>query len=106
MYCSMYSCCYVMTEIRQTVTVSRQRLGKHVPMATNTHAITEEECFLHGPCRDVITRTVGAMNSAGDQFCMGGCEEKSWLQESGCEEKNLCVILGVCNSVRLLQFLR
>jgi hypothetical protein len=86
-------------------TVSRQRLGKHVAAAMNMHAITEERCFLHGPCQDVITRTVGAMNSPAVQFCMGGCEEQSQLQECGCEEKLLCVILGVCNSVRLLQLL-
>jgi hypothetical protein len=36
------------------------------------------------------------------QFCTGGCEEKSQLQECSCEEKTLCVISGVCNSVRLL----
>jgi hypothetical protein len=50
-----------------TATVSGQRLGKHVPAATNMHALIElllkTACFLRGPCRDVITRTVGAMSS-------------------------------------------
>jgi hypothetical protein len=36
------------------------------------------------------------------QFCTGGCEEKNYLQGCGCEGKTLCVIFGVCNSVRLL----
>jgi hypothetical protein len=40
-----------------TQPVSGQQLGKHV------HA-TIEQCFLCGPCREVITRTVGAMSSA------------------------------------------
>jgi hypothetical protein len=58
------------------VTVSGQRLGKHVSAATNTHAIIEllleTGYFLCGPCRDVIiTRTVGAMNS---DPCGGGVE--------------------------------
>jgi hypothetical protein len=35
-------------------------------------------------------------------FCMGGCEEKNYLQECDCEEKNLCVIFGLCNSLRVL----
>jgi hypothetical protein len=44
-----------------------QQLGKHVPTAMNMHAtielLLETECLLCGPCRDVITRTVGAMTS-------------------------------------------
>jgi hypothetical protein len=36
---------------------SGQRLGKHVPAATDTNA-TEGRCFLCGPCRDAITGTV------------------------------------------------
>jgi hypothetical protein len=41
---------------------SGQQLGNHIPAATNTHEKTEERCFLCGPCREVITNTVGAMN--------------------------------------------
>jgi hypothetical protein len=41
-------------------TVSGQRLGKHVPAATNTHAtielLLETGCFLCGPCRDLISK--------------------------------------------------
>jgi hypothetical protein len=42
---------------------SWQRLSKHVPAATDNNAKTEEQCFLYGSCRDVITMTVGAMSS-------------------------------------------
>jgi hypothetical protein len=41
--------------------VSEQQIGKHVPAATNTHATIEEQRFLCGPCREVITRAVGAV---------------------------------------------
>jgi hypothetical protein len=33
-----------------------QRLGKHVPAATDTKATIEEPCFLSGSCRDVISK--------------------------------------------------
>jgi hypothetical protein len=36
------------------------------------------------------------------QSYTGGYEEKSLLQECGYEEKTFCVILGACNSVKLL----
>jgi hypothetical protein len=39
-----------------TGTVSGQRLGKHVPEATDTNATIEELCFLCGPFRDVISK--------------------------------------------------
>jgi hypothetical protein len=61
--CSVYSCYGNGCEIgRYTTTVSEQRLGKHVPVTTNTHATVdlqlETVCFLCGPCRDVMSRTV------------------------------------------------
>jgi hypothetical protein len=34
-------------------TVSAQRLGKHMPVATDTNSTIEERCFLCGPCRDI-----------------------------------------------------
>jgi hypothetical protein len=43
--------------------ISGQRLGKHVPAVMDTNATIEERCFLCGPCRDVITRTVWAFSS-------------------------------------------
>jgi hypothetical protein len=59
---------------------------KHIPAATNTHAtielLLEKGCFLCGPCRDVITRTVGAMSSfvrrrpAGNGFSTEAEESK------------------------------
>jgi hypothetical protein len=42
-----------------TSSVSRQRLGKHVPAAKDTIATIEELCFLCGPCRDVISKGQG-----------------------------------------------
>jgi hypothetical protein len=42
--------------------VSGQQLGKHAPAAMNTHATIEERYFLRVPCREVITRTVGAIS--------------------------------------------
>jgi hypothetical protein len=50
----------VFTVVRAAA-VSGQHLGKHVPVAMDTNATIEERCFLCGPCREVITRTVGAM---------------------------------------------
>jgi hypothetical protein len=46
------SCLFVCMCI--TLTTTRQRLGKHVPAATNIHAATKEfldVLFLFGPCR-------------------------------------------------------
>jgi hypothetical protein len=61
---------------RDKVNKQRSFLGNgSVPAATNTHARIEERCFLCGPCREVITRTVGAMNSV--EFSTGSCEENS-----------------------------
>jgi hypothetical protein len=48
---------------------SGQRLGKYVPAATDNRTI-EERCFLCGPRREVISRTVGAMTAV--EFCKGG----------------------------------
>jgi hypothetical protein len=43
--------------------VSEQRLSKHIPATTDMKATIGELYFLCGPCRDVITWTVGAMIS-------------------------------------------
>jgi hypothetical protein len=40
--------------------VSGQRLGKHVPTATNPDATIEEICFLLGPYGGVVRKTIGA----------------------------------------------
>jgi hypothetical protein len=56
------------------VTVTSQRLGKHVRAATNADATIEDRRFLCGPCREVITRTIRArsqLNSAREA-------EKRW----------------------------
>jgi hypothetical protein len=36
---------------QEQTAVAKERLGKYVPAATDTHA-TEERCFHRGPCRD------------------------------------------------------
>jgi hypothetical protein len=49
--------------------VSKQRLGKHFLLATDTNAKIDERCSLCGPFRDVITRIVGSvslLSSAGE----------------------------------------
>jgi hypothetical protein len=51
-----------------TSAVSEQQLGKHVPAATDTNATIVERYFLIGPCREVITRTVGATNSVDSEL--------------------------------------
>jgi ribosomal protein S14 len=38
--------------------VSEQRLSKHVPEETNTHAKIEERCFRCGPRQGVILKTI------------------------------------------------
>jgi hypothetical protein len=53
----------VLFSVVRVATVSRQRLGKHFPAETNTHATYEELLetrFYVGPCRDVITETIEA----------------------------------------------
>jgi hypothetical protein len=50
----------------ETKFVSRQQLGKHVPAARDKHATIEycrKRCFIHGPCKGVIRKTVGATKS-------------------------------------------
>jgi hypothetical protein len=40
--------------------ISRQRLGKHIPVGTDTHATIEVLCFLLSLCTGVIRQTNGA----------------------------------------------
>jgi hypothetical protein len=42
---------------------SKQRLGRHVPAATVTHAAGEKGCCLGGPPRGVIKKRTRATNS-------------------------------------------
>jgi hypothetical protein len=46
--------------------VSGQRLGKHVPATTVTHAAG---CCLRGPCKVVINKRTGAISSV--ELCKG-----------------------------------
>jgi hypothetical protein len=55
---------------REQTAAAREWLSKHVPATTDTHA-TEERCFLHGPCRDIISK--GARLELGQLVC----EEKT-----------------------------
>jgi hypothetical protein len=50
------SLCNALNIYECTAHVSGQRLGKHVPAATVTNATIEEQCFLCGPFRDVISK--------------------------------------------------
>jgi hypothetical protein len=97
----------VLSEAR-VPTVSRQRLCKQAPAETNTHAIIEvlfETGFSVGPCRDVITVTIGAIKSV----LYGNLKKRasdSWLQE--CSDENPaverryleCVIQWDCVKIR------
>jgi hypothetical protein len=66
---------YTLAATLYSATVSGQRLRKHVPAVTNTHAIIklllETGFSVCGPCRNVKTRTAGAMSSSP---CGGGIE--------------------------------
>jgi hypothetical protein len=53
---SSYSPLCAVCRAGYTREVSGQRLGKHVPAATDTNATIEEPCFLCGPCRGVIIK--------------------------------------------------
>jgi hypothetical protein len=57
-----------------------QQLSEHVSAATDMHATIEEQCFVYGPCREVMTRTVRAIRSV--EFCTGGCEDRTWAHEA------------------------
>jgi hypothetical protein len=89
--------------------VAERWLGKHVPVARqqiiNTATVGLQQwnnCFLRDPYLDVISKGQSQL-----LVLYGGPWRKqlvarvfSW--KSGCEQKILCVILGVCNSVWLL----
>jgi hypothetical protein len=51
----------ILNKLEQTA-VATERLGKHVPAATDTHATEERRC-LRGSCRGVIKKTTGATKS-------------------------------------------
>jgi hypothetical protein len=70
--------------------VSRQRLGKHVPAATDAHSTIDVLCFLLGQFKGVIRKTNGVTESVlyGSQWRKGfswkgaavqrGHEHRSW----------------------------
>jgi hypothetical protein len=55
-YFSNVACRVVTMQRPHTKAVSGQRLGKHIPAATDTNATIEELCFICGPCRDIISK--------------------------------------------------
>jgi hypothetical protein len=55
--------------------VARERLGKHVLTATDTHAIYERRC-LRELCRGVTRKIIGAIS----QFCTGGSSNGASVQ--------------------------
>lgn len=57
--------------------VSGQHLGKHVTAATDTNATIKERCYLCGPCRKVITRTVKARSSVDREFYTESFEDST-----------------------------
>jgi hypothetical protein len=75
-YCSKWGVLYVV----RTAAVSGQQLGKHIPAAMDTNTTIEERWFLRGLCRELITRTAGAMR--GVECCMGGCADRTWSREA------------------------
>jgi hypothetical protein len=58
-----------MQEAKKQTAVFEQRLGKHVPTETNTHATIVERYFRCGPRRGVIKKTTGVIQLVeGGQF--------------------------------------
>jgi hypothetical protein len=104
--------------------VSKHRLGKHVPAETNTRVTIEAGCFRCAPHWEVILKTIKLISSV--VRWKPACEEKTrrlvwngrqpetqlvegWIFSGilygRLRRKDLCVMSGVCNSVRLLWFL-
>jgi hypothetical protein len=68
-----------MFSLAHSAVISGQQILENVPAATDTKAAIEERCFLCCLCREMITRTVGAMSSV--EFRTGGCEDMTWARE-------------------------
>jgi hypothetical protein len=51
-----------------------QRLGNHIPAATETKATMEDLCALCGPCRDIISKGQGQSSVSS----VLECEERTW----------------------------
>jgi hypothetical protein len=70
----MHNRCYAIGEY--TTTVPEQRLGKHVPEETNTHATIEERCFRCVPCKVVIKKRIESIQLVEGwqpvELCKGG----------------------------------
>jgi hypothetical protein len=65
-----------------TSDASRQRLVKHVPVATNRRAtievLLETGCFYVVRAEELSLRQLGQPS----QFCTGVCEERTWAREA------------------------
>jgi hypothetical protein len=55
-----------MQEVNKQLAVSEEWLSKHIPVETNMHATIEEWCFQCGPCKVVIKKRIGAIQSVED----------------------------------------
>jgi hypothetical protein len=70
--------------------VAKRWLSKQRPLLGNSRNIhtrnMEELYFRCGPCQDIITERYGA-KLVVSQFCMGGCEDRTWVHEP--EESSL-----------------
>jgi hypothetical protein len=92
-----------MQQANKQTAVSEQRLGKHVPAETNTHATTdlllEIRCSLCGPLRGLIKKRTGATKPAElckreaekkwryssvswVEFCTDGCDKRTWARKT------------------------
>jgi hypothetical protein len=80
----------------RAATVAVQRRGKHAS------AKIKALCFLRGPCRWVFLKTVGETELSSVREAV---KKRDSCKSVAIKKKTSCVIFGVCNSVRLLQFL-
>jgi hypothetical protein len=70
----------------ETTFISRQRLRKHVPFATDTHATTEVLLETMFSARSV-QRSYKEENLGNSQLCTEVCEEKRQLEGSRNSER-------------------
>jgi hypothetical protein len=80
-YCRVYTRCYVMAARQENIrpfpsngtvnTFPRKRIHATVGL------LWETRCFLCGPCRDVMPRTVWSNEFSWEEFVRGGWEEQS-----------------------------
>jgi hypothetical protein len=86
LYCSTYSRWICNTRINSGVmkAVSKERIGKHAPVETNTQLTIDlpstQGCFRSGPCRDVTSRKTGTRVQYTVALLVVGGDEKRNLE--------------------------